>query len=239
MAQKDIPEIVLKEDNINAELNTKFQLFDSLSKSKAYQLKFHNLTHSYFSTLGVLFANRDKRQDKSDSEIMESYKLVAMYTLNFLDATLNKNKNASKFIESNPHDNEVTNNLITLKAIQSEKDEFTFQDFNDLASNRNYENLLQLYDSTANMHPSFEIPEGNLNTLGLQLVFNPSKSLQGIKVFLLATKLYPNSANLFDSLAEGYLFVGNKEKAIESFKKSLELNSQNQNAINRLKQLKE
>lgn len=239
MAQKDIPEIVLKEDNIDANLNTKFQLFDNLSNCKAYQLKFHNLTHSYFSTLGILFANRDKRQDKSDSEIMESYKLVALYTLNFLDVTLNENENASKFIESDPRDNGIENNLITLKTKQSEKARFTFQDFNELASKRNYENLLQLYDSVASMYPSFAIPEGNLNTLGLQLVFNPNKSLQGINVLLLATKIYPNSANLYDSLAEGYLFIGNKEKAIESFKKSLGLNSQNQNAISRLEQLKE
>ncbi|MGY0406711.1 hypothetical protein, partial [Pseudoalteromonas sp. SYSU M81241] len=74
MAQKDIPEIVLKEDNIDAALNTEFKLYDSITKSIAYRLKFQNLTHSHFSTLGVLFANRDKRQDKSDPEIMESYK---------------------------------------------------------------------------------------------------------------------------------------------------------------------
>ncbi|MCX2680651.1 dienelactone hydrolase family protein [Galbibacter sp. EGI 63066] len=239
MAQKDIPELVLKEDHINAELNTKFQLFDSLSKSRAYRLKFHNLTHGYFSTLDVLFANRDKRQDKSDAEIMESYKWVATYTLNFLEATLNKDKNASKFIENNPRNHGATNSLVTLKIKQPEKDEFTFRDFNDLASNRNYENLLQLYDSIAKMHPSLEIPEGHLNYLGLQLVFNPNTSLQGIHVFLLATKLYPNSANLYDSLAEGYLFMDNKEKAIESFEKVLELNSQNQNAISRLEQLRE
>ncbi|MBC9794885.1 dienelactone hydrolase family protein [Sinomicrobium weinanense] len=238
MAQKDIPDIVLKEDHINAELNTKFQLFDSLSKSRAYRLKFHNLTHSYFSTLGVLFENRDKRQDKSDPEIMESYKWVAMYTLNFLNATLHKDKNASKFIENNPHDNGITNSLVTLKTKQPEKEEYTFQDFNALASNRNYENLLQRYDSIAKIYPSFEIPEGHLNHLGLQLVFNPDTSMQGIHVFLLATKLYPNSANLYDSLGEGYLFMGYKEKAIESFKKSLELNSQNPNAINRLEELK-
>ncbi|MGS2739165.1 dienelactone hydrolase family protein [Sinomicrobium sp. M5D2P17] len=239
MAQKDIPGIVLKEDNINAELNTKFQLFDSLSKSKAYRLKFHNLTHSYFSTLGVLFENRDKRQDKSDAEIMESYKWVAMYTLNFLDAALNKDKNALKFIENNPRDNGVTNSLVTLKIKQPEKEEYTFRDFNDLASDRNYENLLQRYDSIAKIHPSFKIPEGHLNYLGLQLVFNPDTSDQGINVFLLATKLYPNSANLYDSLAEGYLFVGSKVKAIENYEKSLELNSQNQNAVDRLKQLRE
>ena len=107
-----------------------------------------------------------------------------------------------------------------------------------MGSSQSYENLFQLYDSIAKVHHSFEIPEGNLNTLGLQLVFNPNTSLQGINVFLLATELYPNSANLYDSLAEGYLFNGNEEKAIESFEKSLELNPQNQNAISRLRQLR-
>jgi predicted Zn-dependent protease len=83
-----------------------------------------------------------------------------------------------------------------------------------------------------------ELPEGNLNILGLQLIFDPKTSEQGINILLLATGIYPDSANLFDSLAEAYLYVGNKEKAIENFDKSLELNSQNQNAIDRLKQLR-
>jgi tetratricopeptide (TPR) repeat protein len=170
---------------------------------------------------------------------MESYKWASTYTLNFLNAFLENDDKALKFIENKPTDNGVRNGLITQRAKQPEIVAFTFQDFNDMASKRNYENLLQLYDSITKMHPSFKIPEGNLNYLGLQLVFNPNTSLQGINVFLLATKLYPNSANLYDSLAEGYLFVGSKVKAIENFEKSLELNSQNQNAIDRLKQLKE
>lgn len=239
MAQKDIPEKVLEEDNINAELNSIFELYDSLTYSKAYRLKFHDLTHSYFSTLGVLFANRDDRQDKSDSEIMESYKWASTYTLHFLNAFLKNDDKALKFIDNKPTDNGVRNGLITQRTKQPEIVAFTFKDFNDLASNRNYQNLSQLYDSTVQKHPSFKIPEGNLNTLGLQLVFNPTTSAQGINILVFATELYPNSANLFDSLAEGYLFVENKDKAIESFEKSLALNSQNQNAIDRLKQLKE
>ena len=239
MAQKEIPENVLKQDNIDAELNTKFDLYDSISNSKVYRLKFHNLTHSYFSTLGILFENRDERQDKSDAEIMESYKWVSTYTLNFLNAFLENDEKALKFIQNKPSDNGVRNGLITLRTKQPESVTYTFQDFNVLASNQNYENLSQLYDSVLKKHPSLKLPEGNLNTLGLQLVFNPSTSEQGINVLLLATKLYPNSANLFDSLAEAYLFIDNKEKAIENFKKSLDLNAQNQNAIDRLKQLKE
>jgi dienelactone hydrolase len=238
MAQKDIPEIVLREDKIDAELNTKFQLYDSITNARSYRLKFQNLTHSYFSTLGALFENRDKRQDKSDSEIMESYKWVAMYTLNFLEATLNKNESALNFIEDDSSGNGAGNGLVSQSIKQPEQSAFSFQDFNDLASSQNYQNLFHLYDATIESYPSFKIPEGNLNVLGLQLVFNPNTASQGIQVFLLATKLYPNSWNLYDSLAEGYLFMGDKEKAIESFKKSLALNPQNQNAISRLEQLK-
>lgn len=238
MAQKDIPDIVLKEDKIDAELNTKFQLYDSITQATSHQLKFHDLTHSYFSTLGILFADRDKRQDKNDSEIMESYKWVSAYALHFLDAVLKKDENALHFIENNPSKNGVADGLITQSIKPSKKRAYTFQDFNDLASGQNYNNLSQLYDSIVKSHPAFSIPEGNLNTLGLQLVFNPKTSSQGIKVFLLATRLFPDSANLYDSLAEGYLFMGNTDKAIESFEKSLALNPQSQNAINRLEQLK-
>lgn len=238
MAQKDIPEVVLKEDNIDAELNTKFQLFDSLTKSKAYQFKLHNLTHSYFSTLGVLFADRDKRQDKSDAEIMASYKWVAKYTLNFLQATLQQDKNAARFLENDPRDNGLANSLITLETKPAKKKEYTIQDFNDLAAGQDYENLPKLYKAVIKEYPLFEIPEGHLNTLGLQLVFNPGTSSKGINVFLFAAELYPNSANLYDSLAEGYLFIGDKEKALASFEKSLQLDPHNQNAINRLEQLR-
>lgn len=237
MAQKEIPEKVLKEDNIDAALNDEFQLYDSLSKSQAYQLKFNNLTHSYFSSLGVLFADRDSRQDKSDTEIMESYKLVSNYALNFLNAVLKNDKTSLKFMTNKPSANGIAAGLIGYKTKEPAKEQLTFQDFNELASGKNYENLAQLYESLKKDHPAFEIPEANLNTLGLQLVFNPKTSQQGIDVFLFATRLYPNSANLFDSLAEGYLYMDKKEKAIESFEKSLVLNPNNQNAIMRLKEL--
>ena len=239
MAQKDIPEKVLEEDHIKPDLNTEFKLYDSLTKSKAYKLKIHKLTHSYFSTLGVLFEKRDKRQDKSDFEIMESYKWVSVYTLNFLNAYLKNEETALAFIKNDPLDNGIKDGLITQKTKQPESDVFTFQDFNDVASNQSYKNLFALYEATLRKNPTMKLPENNLNILGLQLVFNPNNSAQGIKVLLFATHLYPKSANLFDSLAEAYLFMDNKEKAIENFEKSLELNSQNQNAIERLIQLKE
>lgn len=238
MAQKNIPEQILKEDNIKAELNYKFEFYDSLTNSEAYQLKFHNLTHSYFSTLGVLFQPRDERQDKSDSEIMESHKWVSIYVLNFLNAYLKKEESALEFMINLPEKNGVEKGLITSRKKQAKKKRFLFEDFNELAEKQRYENLLQLYDLLLKKYPSLELAEGKLNNLGLQLAFHPQHAQNGIKVLLLATEIYPKSANLFDSLAEAYLYTGNKEKAIENFEKSLELNAQNQNAVYRLKHLR-
>jgi len=238
MAQKDIPEEVLRDDGIDSTLNHHFEFYDSLVYSKAYRLKFHNLTHSYFSSLGILFQERDKRQDKSDLEIMESYKWVSIYTSKFLDAFLKKEPNGLDFLENTPAKNGIKKGLITWNKKEPKDELFTFQDFNEVAAKQDYRNLFGLYDLTLKENPSLKLPEGYLNNLGLQLVFNPETSKQGINVFLLATKIYPNSANLYDSLAEGYLFIGDRDHAIQNFEKSLRLNPKDQNAITRLKQLR-
>ncbi len=236
-SQKEIPAEVLAEDDIDARLNTEFQFFDSLKYSDAYHYQFHHLTHSYFSTLGVLFQPRYSSQDKGDAEIMESYRWLSVYTLNFLDAYLKKDETGLKFLNREPAENTGQPGLISKETKPAAKRKFTFQDFNHLAVEQDYVNLKALYDSLLVEHSKLEIPEGNLNNLGLQLVFHPQKSQMGINVFRFATTLYPQSANLWDSLAEGYLYLGDKEKAIESFEKSLQLNPNNQNAINRLKEL--
>lgn len=237
-AQKDIPEEVLTSDNIPAELNYKFQLYDSLKFSDAYSYKFHDLTHSYFSSFGVLFGNRDKRQDKSDAVIMVSYRLLSQHTLQFLNATLKNDINAKVFIENSPDKNGVPETLASKKMKKSLETIFDYKDFNDLAFNQDYQNLIPLYKKTVAKHPTLKLEEGMLNTLGLRFSFNPSRFKQGINVFLLALYIYPKSANLYDSLAEAYLYKKDYKNAIANFKKSLELNPENQNAINKLKQLK-
>jgi tetratricopeptide (TPR) repeat protein len=47
---------------------------------------------------------------------------------------------------------------------------------------------------------------------------------KAIDVFILNTKRHPESANVWDSLGEGYVTKGDKEKAIANFKKSLSMN---------------
>ena len=238
-AQKEIPEEVLKADRIPEELNYTFPLFDSLKYNRIYSYKLHNLSHSYFSSFGVLFANRDKRQDKSDALIMQSYKLVSEYTLQFLNAFLKEDALAKVYIKNTPEESGFKKELITGKYKEPIEKAFTYKDFNDLALKNKHEGIIKLYEKTVAKYPNLELKERMLNTLGLRMAFNPETAQQGINVFLLALHLYPKSANLYDSLAEAYFQNNDAKNAILNYKKSLELNPENQNAIDKLKELEE
>lgn len=236
-AQKDIPEAVLKADNIDPALNSEFEFYDSLVHSDAYKLKFHNLTHANFSSFGILFRPRDARQDKSDEKILASYKWLSIYTLHFLNTYLKNDQTSLTFLENTPKQNGIPSNLISRASKKATEKPFTFQDFNDLAAKQSYQNLEALHKKLLQKYPDITLPEWKLNKLGLQLNFNPKTSQQGILLFKFAMYLYPKSANLLDSLAEAYLFTGDEQNAIVNFKKSLLLDATNQNAINRLKEL--
>lgn len=83
---------------------------------------------------------------------------------------------------------------------------------------------------------SFNFGEGELNTLGYMLLRNNQVD-EAIKVFQLNIEEYPKAFNTYDSMGEAFMVKGNKEKAIEYYKKSVELNPQNQNGFDKLKEL--
>jgi tetratricopeptide (TPR) repeat protein len=53
----------------------------------------------------------------------------------------------------------------------------------------------------------------------------------------LNVEAYPQSANVYDSLAEAYLLSGDKEKAIENYRKALAIDPTMESAKQALKQL--
>jgi len=78
--------------------------------------------------------------------------------------------------------------------------------------------------------------DGALNRIGYDLLERDRVS-DAITVFKLNAEEYPKVANVYDSLAEAYAKAGNRQLAIENYKRSLELDPKNQNAIDRLKEL--
>ncbi|MCJ7933354.1 MAG: tetratricopeptide repeat protein [Chryseobacterium sp.] len=58
---------------------------------------------------------------------------------------------------------------------------------------------------------------------------------RAIEVFLNNTKNYPNFWNVYDSLGEAYMLKGNKKSAIENYEKSIQLNPNNTDGKEMLK----
>jgi predicted transcriptional regulator YdeE len=94
---------------------------------------------------------------------------------------------------------------------------------------------LQLYDQLKKTPAKVE--EGTLNGLGYGLLF-AGKESDAVTVFQKNAQEYPQSWNVYDSLAEAYTKVGKKDLAIENYEKSLQLNPKNDNGAEQLKKLK-
>lgn len=77
-----------------------------------------------------------------------------------------------------------------------------------------------------------------LNNYGYQLLFS-GKTADAVTIFEANTKKHPNDPNAWDSLGEGYLNNGQKDKAIEAFKKSLSMNPAPNVKANSLKLLEQ
>ncbi len=57
--------------------------------------------------------------------------------------------------------------------------------------------------------------------------------------FKLSTEVFPDKDNPYDSYAEALMAPGKNKEAIKNYKKSLELNPNNQNAVEMLKKLEQ
>jgi CubicO group peptidase (beta-lactamase class C family) len=82
----------------------------------------------------------------------------------------------------------------------------------------------------------FNFQPAELNQLGYALL-QAERIEDAIKVFQLNTEAYPADANGYDSLAEAYAAKGEKSLAIKNYAKSLELDPNNTNAVEKLNQL--
>jgi tetratricopeptide (TPR) repeat protein len=71
----------------------------------------------------------------------------------------------------------------------------------------------------------FDASQGELNALGYYYL-RAKKLREAVDVFKMNAEIFPNAWNVYDSLGEAYAAAGNRELAIESYRKALERNPQ-------------
>ncbi len=83
---------------------------------------------------------------------------------------------------------------------------------------------------------SYEFGEDELIGLGYQLLAM-KKVPEAIEMFKLEIDIYPQYWNAYDCLADAYMASGDEDLAVANYKRSLDLNPKNGNAITQLKAL--
>jgi CubicO group peptidase (beta-lactamase class C family) len=122
------------------------------------------------------------------------------------------------------------------QSIPLEEDSPAIKSLRSMIVNRGFAHTMEVVDEEKKKDPKFQLAEADVNAWGYRLLEQEQRK-EAVEVFKLNVSLYPKSANTYDSLAEAYEALGDKASAIKNFKRSLELNPKNTNAVEHLKKL--
>ena len=97
-------------------------------------------------------------------------------------------------------------------------------------------NFINEYYQLKSVYPAERFEGDLLNDLGYKLLYGdePQKALSVFKLYITE---FPEASNPYDSLGECYMVLGNNELAIKNYSRSLELDHNNKNAENKIKEL--
>lgn len=102
---------------------------------------------------------------------------------------------------------------------------------------RGFEHAAEVYDELKRQDSNFRPSESDLNDWAYRMLNGGGKPKEALEIFKLNASLYPDSANVYDSLAEAFEANGERAQAVRNYRRSLELDPNNKNAAVRLKQL--
>lgn len=100
-----------------------------------------------------------------------------------------------------------------------------------------YQRAIQVFNELKGKNPDFLPLETDLNDWAYRMLNGRGQPKEALEIFKLNVYLYPNSANVYDSVAEAYAANGERDLAIKNYKRSLELDPRNLNAVQQLEKL--
>jgi len=105
--------------------------------------------------------------------------------------------------------------------------------------NSSVQKAIEQYRELKGFQPyAYDFSEAQLNMLGYRLL-QSDRVEDAIEIFKLNAEVFPESFNVYDSLAEAFMISGQNNLAIENYTKSIELNPENENGVKMLEKLQQ
>jgi hypothetical protein len=163
-----------------------------------------------------------------------SYSWVAIYMLQFLNAYVKHDAAAKEFLGRTTAENGVPKHIMGIKFRPG-----SFAEIMRSAARTGEESAWKAFQSFAAnpMHRYVTGEERTINRLGYALLEEKDPS-SAVVLFKLNTKAYPDSANAWDSLGDGYEATNDIQDARMAYARSVELNPDNEHAKGELIKLR-
>jgi tetratricopeptide (TPR) repeat protein len=164
-----------------------------------------------------------------------SYSWAALYMLQFLNAYVEHEAPAMAFLGRASAENGVPKHIMEIRFRPT-----SFAEIMRSAARRGEESAWKAFQSFAAhpMHRYMTGEERTINRLGYALLQEKDPS-SAVVLFKLNTKAYPDSANAWDSLGDGYEATNDIQGARMAYARSVELNPDNEHAKGELVKLRE
>ncbi len=176
----------------------------------------------------------DQVADYGREDANTSYSWVALYMLHFLNTYVKHDAAAREFLGRITAENGVPKHTMEIR--------FSPQSFAEVmrsAARKGEDSAWETFQRFAAdpMHRYMTGEERTINRLGYALLQEKDPS-SAVVLFKLNTKAYPDSANAWDSLGDGYEAANDVQNALMAYVRSVELNPGNDHAKGELVKLR-
>jgi dienelactone hydrolase len=178
----------------------------------------------------------DHKGDYEREDGITGYAWIARYTLQFLDAYLKHDAAAMGYLKKTPAENGAPKHFMTVDYRPAKGLPASFEAFRSELGRQGFSRAADIYAQMRKEKSDFKLDETAVNSWGFELMADRHLP-EAIDLFKLNVEIYPDSGDAFNSLGQAYMESGQKQLAVESYKKSLEKDPMNENAKEKLKEL--
>jgi tetratricopeptide (TPR) repeat protein len=201
-----------------------------------YKLTMYPMEHFAFSSTYLRFAPAGRFNQYPRAEVNRAYGWTADYVLHFLDAYLKDDAAARTWLSAAPAQHGIPTYAATMEARQATARPASRATMAAELARRGFDHADEVYEAMRKQDAAFQLKEAELNEWGYALL-GAGDTGAAVAILGLATVLYPDSANAYDSLADGFEQHGDKPNAVTNYRRSLQLNPDNANARQHLSAL--
>lgn len=218
-----------------ADTPTTYSLLNEMKYSDVYTVSLLPMKHSDFASYAVRMQQDDEFGDYTRDEIALAHSWAARYTLHFLDATIKHDAAGLAFINNTPAANNAPPHMMVASTRHTQGMAApTLENFAGRLGAEGFDKAIPVYDQFA-QGGAFKLNDDGIYAWAVTLagLEQPAKSRE---IFRLGTHLYPNLPIMYDGLAEMQAKTGQVREAAKNYRRALDLNPKDTDAIEFLAQ---